>query len=58
MPCNALDEDAMRRAYRLIDLGPEGGDAGGRIAAEGTPEHVVAGDSHTGIALAPVLARG
>jgi excinuclease ABC subunit A len=41
--------DVIRCADRVIDLGPEGGDAGGRIVAAGTPEEVarVAG-SHTG----------
>jgi len=41
----------------VIDLGPEGGDASGRIVAQGTPEEVVVSGSHTGVALAPVLAR-
>jgi excinuclease ABC subunit A len=31
----------------LIDMGPEGGDAGGRVIAEGTPEDVVRGVGHT-----------
>jgi len=41
--------DIIAEADWVIDLGPEGGDAGGRIVAEGTPEQVarVAG-SHTG----------
>jgi excinuclease ABC subunit A len=34
--------DVIRTADWIIDLGPEGGDAGGRIVAEGTPEHVAA----------------
>jgi excinuclease ABC subunit A len=42
----------------VIDLGPEGGGAGGRLVAEGPPESVVAAGTHTGHALAPVLARG
>jgi excinuclease ABC subunit A len=42
----------------VIDLGPEGGDAGGRIVAEGTPEQVAAvRASHTGRFLAPLLPR-
>ena len=40
----------------VIDLGPEGGDAGGRIVAEGTPEAVAETDgSHTGEYLRRVL---
>ena len=41
--------DVVRCADWLIDLGPEGGDRGGRIVAEGTPEQLAANpDSHTG----------
>jgi excinuclease ABC subunit A len=37
-------------------MGPEGGDAGGRIVAEGTPEQVArVRDSYTGRFLAPLL---
>jgi excinuclease ABC subunit A len=44
--------DVMRAADWLIDLGPEGGDAGGRIVCAGTPGEVAAVDaSHTGQAL-------
>lgn len=32
--------DVIKSADHLIDMGPEGGDAGGEIVAEGTPEHV------------------
>ena len=41
--------DVIKQADWIIDLGPEGGDAGGRIVAEGTPE-MIADDpnSHTG----------
>jgi excinuclease ABC subunit A len=45
--------DVIRSADWLIDLGPEAGDEGGRIVAQGTPEDVAAVlDSHTGQALA------
>jgi excinuclease ABC subunit A len=48
--------DVIKTADWVVDLGPEGGDAGGAIVAEGTPEEVarVAG-SHTGAFLARVL---
>jgi excinuclease ABC subunit A len=51
------DLDVIAEADWVIDLGPEGGDGGGRIVAAGTPEEIVASGSHTGVALAPVLAR-
>jgi excinuclease ABC subunit A len=41
--------EVIRTADHVIDLGPEGGDAGGRIVAEGTPEDVAeVRASHTG----------
>ncbi|HLN80519.1 MAG TPA: ATP-binding cassette domain-containing protein, partial [Thermoanaerobaculia bacterium] len=41
--------DVIKTADWVVDLGPEGGDAGGRIVAEGTPEGVAAvRGSHTG----------
>ena len=41
--------DVLKRADYIIDLGPEGGDAGGYIVAQGAPEEVAACDqSHTG----------
>ena len=44
--------DVMKAADWLVDLGPEGGQAGGRLVAEGTPEQVAAvPDSFTGRAL-------
>ena len=46
--------DVIRASDWLIDLGPEGGDAGGELVCEGTPEEVQAATatSHTGKALA------
>ncbi|MFN9746080.1 MAG: excinuclease ABC subunit UvrA [Betaproteobacteria bacterium] len=52
------DLDVVAEADGVVDLGPEGGGAGGRLGAEGPPEAVVARGTHTGRALAPVLARG
>jgi excinuclease ABC subunit A len=41
--------DVIRSADHVIDLGPEGGDAGGEIVATGTPEEVARVEaSHTG----------
>lgn len=39
--------DVIRSADHVIDMGPEGGEGGGRILAAGTPEEVAAGDSPT-----------
>jgi excinuclease ABC subunit A len=51
--------DVIKTADYLIDLGPEGGEAGGDIVATGTPEQVVQNEaSHTGRALRQVLADG
>ncbi|NLV74886.1 MAG: excinuclease ABC subunit UvrA [Chloroflexi bacterium] len=50
--------DIIKSADWLIDLGPEGGDAGGCIIAVGTPEQVAAQESsYTGQALRPLLER-
>ncbi|RZL61081.1 MAG: excinuclease ABC subunit A, partial [Variovorax sp.] len=51
------DLDVIAEADWIIDLGPEGGNAGGRIVAAAPPEEVVRLGTHTGVALAPVLAR-
>ena len=48
--------DVVKSADHVIDLGPEGGDAGGEIVVTGTPEQVAAEPrSHTGRYLAPLL---
>ncbi len=50
--------DVLKSADWLIDLGPEGGDKGGEITAEGTPEQVArVAASHTGRFLRPLLAE-
>jgi len=50
--------DIIAEADWLLDLGPEGGDAGGRLVAEGPPEAVAATeDSHTGRILRTFLAE-
>ena len=41
--------DVIKTADWVIDLGPEGGDGGGRVVAQGTPADIVQQpDSHTG----------
>jgi excinuclease ABC subunit A len=48
--------DVIKTADWIVDLGPEGGDAGGEVVAAGTPEQVAAASgSHTGRFLAEVL---
>ena len=48
--------DVVKTADHIIDIGPEGGDGGGRIVATGTPEDVAGvKDSHTGHYLAEML---
>ena len=48
----------IKQADYLVDLGPEGGEAGGEIVASGTPEEVAAIDeSYTGQFLRPLLER-
>ncbi len=49
--------EVVKSADWVIDLGPEGGEGGGRIVAAGTPEQIAMdGGSHTGRHLRPVLA--
>jgi excinuclease ABC subunit A len=48
--------DVIKCADWIIDMGPEGGDGGGTVIAEGTPEHVArAKGSHTAEYLKPKL---
>jgi len=52
------DLDVIAEADWVIDLGPEGGTQGGRVVAAATPEDLAnRSDSHTGVALRPVLGR-
>jgi excinuclease ABC subunit A len=48
--------DVIKQADWLVDLGPEGGDAGGEVIATGTPEQVAeVEDSYTGAYLRELL---
>ncbi|KAF0677621.1 excinuclease ABC subunit UvrA [Profundibacterium mesophilum] len=48
--------DVIKTADWIIDIGPEGGDGGGQVVAEGTPETVAeVAESHTGHYLKPML---
>jgi excinuclease ABC subunit A len=48
--------DVIKSADYIIDLGPEGGEHGGRVVASGTPEEVSrVRRSHTGQVLKPLL---
>jgi excinuclease ABC subunit A len=48
--------EVIKCADWIIDLGPEAGDQGGEIVAEGTPEQIAAcSSSHTGMALSHLL---
>ncbi|HLO39514.1 MAG TPA: excinuclease ABC subunit UvrA [Phycisphaerales bacterium] len=50
--------DVIKRADWIIDMGPEGGDGGGRVIAKGTPEQIAKADgSHTGRYLQSVLRK-
>jgi excinuclease ABC subunit A len=48
--------DVIKHADRIVDLGPEGGEEGGLVVAQGTPEQVAAAEgSHTGGFLARIV---
>ncbi|MFP4132382.1 MAG: excinuclease ABC subunit UvrA, partial [Thiohalospira sp.] len=50
--------DVIKTADWVLDMGPEGGEGGGQLIAQGTPEEVAANPlSHTGQYLAPMLER-
>ena len=50
--------EVVKTADWIVDMGPEGGDAGGEVVAEGTPEEIARNPkSYTGQYLKPVLAR-
>ncbi|GAA07806.1 excinuclease ABC subunit UvrA [Acetobacter tropicalis] len=50
--------EVIKTADWIVDVGPEGGDGGGQIVAEGTPEEIAACPaSHTGHFLAPLLVQ-
>ncbi|MCA9636941.1 MAG: ATP-binding cassette domain-containing protein, partial [Myxococcales bacterium] len=50
--------DVVKHADHVIDIGPEGGEGGGRLVASGTPERIAANaESHTGRYLARLLGR-
>ncbi|KIN66334.1 UvrABC system protein A [Sulfitobacter noctilucicola] len=50
--------DVVKTADHIIDIGPEGGDGGGRIVAKGTPEQVAeVAESYTGKYLKPMLEK-
>ncbi len=49
--------DVIKTADYIIDLGPEGGDGGGKVIATGTPEEVAKTDTYTGKFLKEVLEK-
>ncbi len=49
--------DVIKSADWIVDLGPEGGEAGGRIVAQGTPEKIASSGTHTGMYLKKALDR-
>lgn len=50
--------EVIKNADYIIDLGPDGGDRGGRIVAKGTPEEIALNpSSYTGAVLEPLVQR-
>jgi excinuclease ABC subunit A len=50
--------DVIKAADWVIDLGPDAGDRGGEVVAQGTPEQIAeCAESHTGAALREILVR-
>jgi excinuclease ABC subunit A len=49
--------DVIKTADWIVDLGPDGGDRGGTVVAEGTPEEVARAETHTGRYMRRVLDR-
>ena len=48
--------DVIKSADWIVDMGPEGGNGGGQVVAQGTPEQVARVDgSHTGYFLSEIL---
>ena len=47
--------DVIKNGDWIIDLGPEGGERGGKIVAEGTPEKICRANTHTGLFLREIL---
>ena len=51
--------DVIKAADYIIDMGPEGGDRGGTVIAQGTPEEIArAAGSYTGIYVKKMLEKG
>lgn len=49
--------DLIKSSDYIIDIGPEGGDGGGKLVAKGTPEEVANTDTHTGDYLRRILRK-
>ncbi len=49
--------DLIKSSDYVLDIGPEGGDGGGKLVAKGTPEEVANTDTHTGVYLRKILRK-